>query len=563
MRGWLGAACVAIAACHSPGAVRTEPARTGDVSSPQVVADTASVPGTAAASIRNDCPSSGQRGTWRYALIAPLHTAIHDITSVELKAMLRGTSKRQLAMSAATRAVLDRSAERAEAIATPAGTAAPSASTSSDEALRPTDQRWAIVPAHELTPHWHVITVDGVHPLAKSATGPLAIPVCGEGNIAPDAITTVAMTGVTAMTRFTADLMERKGITYPARDVEAWLAATDFVHVSNEVAFVSSCETKPDRNTRAFCSRDEYIELLSALHADIVELTGSHVIDFGTSQLRHSIEIYVQAGLRLFGGGRDQLAATRPLLVEHAGNKLAFLGCNRPRSTAETIRNGPNVAFCDFDRLDWQLADLRSRGYVPLVSIQHEEVRGHTPAYTAVRDFRRLAEAGAAAVFGSQAHVAHPFEVHAGAYVHYGAGNFIFDQPWRSTRDGIADRFYIHRGKLLTVERLYTRIEEMGRPRPMTDSERTDFLRTLDASRAELTSPARPFAPQRLRATAPIPDSFLVGKLPVYLEIAASNGAYAVKLRKPTALPRKRLLAAIRQFIVAKYSADENRVSIR
>ena len=53
-----------------------------------------------------------------------------------------------------------------------------------------------------------------------------------------------------------------------------------------------------------------------------------------------------------------------------------------------------------------------------------------------VRDFRRLAETGAAVVFGSQAHWAHPFEVHYGAFVHYGAGNFIFDQSWPDARDG-------------------------------------------------------------------------------------------------------------------------------
>ena len=44
--------------------------------------------------------------------------------------------------------------------------------------------------------------------------------------------------------------------------------------------------------------------------------------------------------------------------------------------------------------------------------------------------------------------------MHASAYLHYGAGNFIFDQPWDSTRNGTVDRFYFHRGRLLTVERL-------------------------------------------------------------------------------------------------------------
>ncbi len=491
-------------------------------------------------------------GEVRYALVAPLYTPIESITADELEALRAGRGPRTL----------------------------------TDDLHALTDTRWAIIPADELSPAYHVIRIDGAHPLTD--TSPLVTPMCARTgapirNIDRDALTTVTMTGVTAMTRFTAVLMDKKGVTYPARDVAPWLERSDFVHVSTEVSFVPTCEPKGE-NTEPFCSRDSYIELLDALHVNIVEVTGDHLADFGTRWLARTLDMYDARGWKTFGGGRNQVEATEPLLVEHHGNKLAFIGCNMPRSRRETIRSGgPEAAFCDSKRLDWQVADLRARGFLPIVSLQHDEVRGHDPPTQLVRDVRRLAESGAAVVFGSQAHVAHPFEVHASAYLHYGAGNFIFDQPWDSTRNGTVDRFYFHRGRLLTVERLFTRIEEQGRPRPMTDDERKTFLHTLATSLATLP-PAKPWlVPASAEPERHAPDSFLVGNQPVLLRIGrpavdkpsyplvidlrarteAADDVFTVTLRKWPKLKKRELVRAITNFMAAKYPIDRQRVTIR
>ena len=519
-----------------------------------------------------DATAPARVGEWRYALIAPLYSHVQNITGDELAVLWRGDATRTLAMSRDTRDVLAArlGTTRAQVV---------------EERPVVDAKRWAIVPADELVPNWKVITVDGKHPLVDESA--LTVPLCADAtvavrNIDRNALTTVAMTGVTAMARFTAKLMDDKGVTYPVQDVASWFERTDFVHVNNEVSFVKTCEPKGE-NTEPFCARDSYIALLEAMHVNIVELTGGHLADFGTRWLPRTIEMYEARGWRTFGGGRDQLEATRPLLVEHNGNKLAFIGCNMPRSRRETIRNGPENAFCDGKRLDWQMADLRSRGYLPIVSLQHDEARGHDPPKGLVRDFRRLAEQGAVAVFGSQAHVAHPFEVHAGSYLHYGAGNFIFDQPWESTRKGTAVRYYFHRGRLLSVAHLFTQIEEQGRPRPMSDDERITFLHTLAQSLATLP-PAKPWlAPRVVPPDRHAPDSFLVGKAPVLLRIAkpavaakryplvidfsartaADDDVFTVRLRKWPGLAKRRLVRAITEFMTAKYPIDSARVTIR
>ncbi|MEO8549557.1 MAG: CapA family protein, partial [Kofleriaceae bacterium] len=470
MRGWF--AVVFAIGCGQPtplpavhaapvAVVAAVPAASCDPGVPQAACTAYLASAKTGALSRCDHPT----GAWRYALVAPLYTPVDDLSAARLRAMWRGETRIHLAASADTIAAL-----------------APVLGDARVDLLADRHVvRWAIVPVDELSPAWKIVTVGGAHALRDDG-GVLAVGLCGGAitNVDPKDVTTLAMTGVTAMARFTAKLMDRKGTTYPARDIASWFEHTDYVHISNEVSFVPDCEPSADRG-QPFCSREQYIELMAKVHANLVELDGSHLDDFGSRWFAHTIEMYEQRGWHFFGGGRDQTEASRPLLLDDkAGTKLAFLGCNMPHSTSRTIRNRPDVAYCDLARLEDQIADLRHQGYTPIVSIQHEEVYTHAPPDIVVHDFRRLAAAGAAVVFGSQAHFAHPFEVVDGAFVHYGAGNLFFDQSWKGARDATNDRFYFHRGKLLAVDHLFTRIEEAGRPRPMRDDERAGLLKTLD-----------------------------------------------------------------------------------
>ena len=487
-------------------------------------------------------------GAWRYALVAPMYSPIEDITEARLTAMWRGEDRIGLAASADTIAVL------APALGEPHVTAI-----TARPAVR--DRQWAIVPVDELQPAWKIVTVAGKHPLRDD--GALTVALCGKHvtNLDPAEVTTLAMTGVTAMARYTAKLMDRKGTTYPARDVASWFEHTDYVHISNEVSFVPTCEISDDRS-QPFCSRESYIELMEAVHANLVELDGSHLTDWGSKYFKHTIEMYEQRGWHFFGGGRDQNEASRPVLLDDkAGTKLALVGCNMPHSTGHWIQNRPDVGYCDMARLEWQIADLRHHGYTPIVSIQHEEVYTHRPPDVVVADFRRLAAAGAAVVFGSQAHYAHPFEVVDGAFVHYGAGNFFFDQSWKGAQDATNDRFYFFHGRLLAVDHLFTRLEEAGRPRPMRDGERAMFLKTLDDELEKLPR-ADPWKAPREVAPAAIPDSFIVGKQPVLIAVTLGD-TVRVALRHAVPLKRRALVAAVTAFVAAKYAVAPERISIR
>ena len=358
----------------------------------------------------------------------------------------------------------------------------------------------ALLPFDRLTPQWKVLAVDGVSPLWRSLppdyalTVPLylvgttradAMPLLGLGsgsltNRDETKMTVVMMTGVTAMTRATAQLMETKGITYPATSIAPWFEDADFVHVSNEVSFRPDCVAE-GHGTMSFCSNDRYIALLEAIHTNIVELTGNHLADKGTQWITHSLEMYAERGWQWFGGGYNLADATRPLTITHHGNRIAFLGCNPIGPAYDwATEDSPGSAPCDYDRLRAQIAALHDEGYQVIVTQQYLETYEYVPTPQQIRDFRSLASAGAAVVQGSQAHQAQTLEFYGDSFIHYGLGNFFFDQMWSlGTRQEFVNRLVFYDGRLVSIHQHTALLEEYGRPRPMTAEERRDFLQMI------------------------------------------------------------------------------------
>lgn len=446
---------------------------------------------------------------------------------------------------------------------------------------------WGIVPVHRLSPAWTVVPVDGVHPL-DGDTSPLEARVCGAApNFDRAHLTTLVMSGTTALTGATAERIDRYGIEDTIAYLKPFFTSADLAHISNEVAFVPGCKpwTGQGAHELKFCSRDRYIELLAALHITIVELTGSHLLDYGHAALERTLDMYARRGWVWFGGGRTQIEATAPRLVEDHGNKLAFLGCNHVNWWIERIFVGSGGANCDYQRLAWQIRDLRRRGYTVIASVQHRELVTHKPDADLVHDLRTLAEAGATFVEGSQAHTAHPWDVHHGGFVHYGPGNTLFAQHPEHQRDAIVDKLYIVDGKLATVARLAIRAER-GQSRVMTAAERAHFLAQLAAAEAAI-APPEPWAPvAEVAETRVRPDSLVArGKsqkiaitmpadyradrtygLIVDLDRSAAagdDGAFVV--RRTADVTGKWLVATgaeIAAFMAAKYAVDPARVVV-
>lgn len=445
--------------------------------------------------------------TWVFALVAPFPTVVDGVSLDEVHRAWRGevspTFGKALLMSYATRAALE------AAWGAPAdGAVALAEENELIDAAWAARPAWAIVPFEDLQPRWKVLRVDGQSPLDRAFddhTYGLSVHFGFEGNpeaaarltsIAggfpftnrdPSKMTVLMLTGTSALVRSVAERMNSKGLLYPGEAVRDWLREPDFTHISNEVAFTPDCPPpNPMIINLQFCSNPEHAVLYEDVGVDIVELTGNHLADFGMTPFLYSLDLFQQKGWLVYGGGHNLQQARQPLKIEHNGNKIALLGCNSagPAHVWATDAT-PGVAQCDFDWMKAEIDRLRSDGYLPVVTLQHEESYSLTLMPWVIEDFVGLARAGAVIVSGSQAHFPLGFTFDGEHFVHFGPGNLFFDQmdyPVVGTRREFYDRHVFYDGRYISTELLTAMLEDWARPRPMTEEERSTFLSEIFAA---------------------------------------------------------------------------------
>ena len=371
----------------------------------------------------------------------------------------------------------------------------------------------AIIPFEQISPLWKILKINGVSPLDKpfiQEDYPLTVTfsliteledqpeilalsehlkeLIPSTNRDESKMTVLVMTGTTAITRGVAYKVTINDSEYPIAFVKDWFLDADLRHVSNESPFVEDCPP-PDPYTSSlrFCSSPAMLEVLENIGVNIVELSGNHIMDYLEENLLYTFDLYEERGMTYYAAGRNSEAAREPVLLEHNGNKIAFIGCNAagPSSVwAKEDRAG--AAECDLDYLTRTIADLKDRGYVVVTTFRHEELGkqdGAAAVYMFAEkisgDFQKVAEAGASIVQGSQAHYPMGFEFVGDSLIHYGLGNFLFDQMWDPNRYEFIDRHIIYDGKYINTELLTAVLMDWSQPTPMGQEERQQFLEDI------------------------------------------------------------------------------------
>jgi len=169
-------------------------------------------------------------------------------------------------------------------------------------------------------------------------------------NLDSSKLTTVILTGVTALVRATAVGMDQRGVLVPAEYLAPIMQEADILHISNEVPFAQQCPPHNAGNYLVFCSPENYMELLRFIGTDIVELTGDHFEDYGEEGMLYTLDLYAKEGWPVYGGGKDIFDASAPVKLEVNGNKIAFIGCNaKSPNFAQASETLSGAYHCDMD----------------------------------------------------------------------------------------------------------------------------------------------------------------------------------------------------------------------
>jgi len=445
-----------------------------------------------------------------YAVVAPFATVQDDVSLNELQQRWQGFNSTPLFLTPEAASLLQplwgsttsQVVADGELIAT----------------LEANSDALGIVAFDRLDPRFKVLTIDGVNVLDKNlnpTTYPLVVAVNARGMgatllatilhpaLAPltnrdtHRLTSLIMTGVTAMSRGTAAAMERNGVLYPAQIISATLAAADITHISNEIPFLDDCVVNNTVNNLVLCSHTSYWETLQAVGTDIVGLSGNHVNDFGREGARRSLQFYQEQKIPIYGSGLTIEEACAPLQWEHNGNTLAFFAVLAFGPEGAWVTESEPGACYYYDRKEEILAAVREAAQtvdIVVVELQYVETYFPYPTGEQVIEFRELREAGAKLVTGVQSHVPQAMEPYGAndvggrGMISYGLGNLFFDQMWSwETRTELYARHTIYEGEIISTEILTGVLEDFAQPRWATAEERAEIL-----TRIYTAAPPRP-----------------------------------------------------------------------
>ncbi len=450
------------------------------------------------AAVRFEANPDRPLARWTYAVVAPFPTIQDHISLQQLRRAWTG-SDNELPIYVSNQVRNEMApllGNESEALVTP-----------EDELL---EQVWearnayAIIPFERLEPQWKVMKLEGASPLDRDfdpqsyalatsfgLSGDPAImdllePLLDwpETNRDPSKLTTVLMTGVSALVRATAWRMDRYGADYPGMLIADVMQQADITHISHETAFSEDCPPPdPVQSSLRFCSAPRHLPLFESVGVDLIELSGNHLADWGTKALLYTLDQYEQLGYETFAGGRDLAEARLPALIEHNGNQLAFLGCNAAGPAFGWAKESrPGALSCNDEGLLERVTELADEGYSVIFTFQWPESDNPRPLPNQVAAFQAAIDAGASIVNGSQAHRPQSLEFYSDGLIHYGLGNLFFDQMHAlPLRQEFLDRHTFYDGRHISTELLTAMLEDFAQPRPMTDAERQALLREIFA----------------------------------------------------------------------------------
>lgn len=359
-----------------------------------------------------------------------------------------------------------------------------------------------MLPFEQLDPRLKVLAVDSNSPISVNydpASYDLKLPLGWTGeetavsqletlisepitNRNDDLITHITMTGPSGLSRAVADRMEKYGYQYPGEEIAPIMQAADIAHMSHENAFAPDCPDPTPTGGTTFCAQPKTIELMTWLGVDVVELTGNHLNDWGKQNLSYTLDLYEEKGIQRYGGGHNLEDAAKPLLIEHNGNKIAFVGCNPVGPWGVWAQEDqPGALPCDDYSFNIaQIQELAAQGYVVVGSIQFLEHFQYDPFQPQRDAFMGFADVGASIVHGAHGHHPMGFAFSEDRFVHYGTGNTFADQMFSlGTRQMFVDTYVVYNGRLLSTDLWTGMIEDYARPRKMTTEERSQLLHSV------------------------------------------------------------------------------------
>ena len=231
-------------------------------------------------------------------------------------------------------------------------------------------------------------------------------------------------------------IRQHKDPAWPFREIAAYTASADIAFVNLESPF--SDRGQPILRGMVFKAAPETIEGLKLAGIDIVSTANNHARDCGEYGFEFTLKWLDRHGIKAAGSALSVQALREGVILERNGSRFGFLAYTYDQSNGNHPAADDRIAMIDIARMSEDVAEIRRRADVVIVSMHAGAEYSKTPNSQQVAFARAAIDAGASVVAGHHPHVVQSTESYKNGVIFYSLGNLIFDQFFsRATQEGI------------------------------------------------------------------------------------------------------------------------------
>ena len=243
----------------------------------------------------------------------------------------------------------------------------------------------------------------------------------------------IAAVGDIMLDRSLGHVIESGDLSYPFAEVREALDTADITVGNLESSLGDIGE--PVAKSYNFQAPPKAAESLALAGFDVMSLANNHAMDFGSEALIQAIDLLARSGMAAVGAGSDYSDARKPVILEEAGIRIAFLayvdvpvevtGFDTRTWEAGAESTGLAWAYPNLISQDVRTAQANSDVVVVLLHSGYEFLQDPSPPQIA--SARAAIDAGASLVISHHSHLLQGVEFYKDGVIAYGLSNFAFD----------------------------------------------------------------------------------------------------------------------------------------
>ncbi len=232
---------------------------------------------------------------------------------------------------------------------------------------------------------------------------------------------------------------QHKDPVWPFQKIAAVFREADLAFANLESPFA---QTGPYfENRMVFRAHPSMVDGLLAAGVDVVSTANNHSRDAGPAGIAFTLEHLARHGIAAVGTVANVSDRHEGAVLERKGVRFGFLAYTFDQRNGNHLNDDARVAMMHVPAMAADVAALRPKCDVVIVSMHAGVEYGKRPNAQQVRFARAAIDAGAAVVAGHHPHVFQPAERYKDGVIFYSLGNLVFDQAERPgvTQGAIAE----------------------------------------------------------------------------------------------------------------------------